>query len=274
MLSSSTKTMIDKLEEEIQERSDIINELMKEEADYKVERISKIIDRVESMPKKIKYETGVSWFDNQCGGFNEGSYINLAGESYGGKTTFALNVLKNISKYNQVLFFSYEMYERLLIDKIGYLDEVQQSNFLIEQKRNELGQIENIIKAYAENGGKFIAIDSRMKIVVSGKKEDYQKNSEISARLSKLCQETGVIIMMINQISESDLKSGRMSLKGSGDQFYDSDVVLFIIVNENDDRTMYCTKDRYGKKWKCKMPDISNNGEEETYFEPRESDLV
>lgn len=239
--------------DEIQE---LIDELMQDTADLRVERLSAVFKRIDSMPPMAKYETGIDWFDYEMGGgFSEGSFINIAGEGFSGKTTFVLEVLQNISKYKQVLFFSFEMYERLIRIRLKNLSSVQQGNLLIEQKRNELGAIESVIKAYSKAGGKFIAIDSRMKIKVAGKSEEFQKNSDISSRLSKLCQETGVIIILINQISESDLKTGRMSLKGSGDQFYDSDVVLFIVVNKDETRTMVCTKDRINqKKWSRQMP--------------------
>jgi len=102
----------------------------------------------------------------------------------------------------------------------------------------------------AKEGIKFIAIDSRMKIKVSGQKEEYQKNSHISATLSKLTQELGVIILLINQISEADLKIKRPSLKGSGDQAYDSDVILYIVKDpkKKDERIMMCEKDRINER--------------------------
>ena len=68
--------------------------------------------------------------------------------------------------------------------------------------------------------------------------------------------------MLINQISEADLKDGRFSLKGSGDQMYDSDVVFFLTVKDDEKqgttkRTIYCSKDRVnGKKWKYEIPNV------------------
>lgn len=261
-MTQDKRDLIAKMKQEQEAIQKDIDTIMRDEVDLKVERIGKLFKRVDEMPSQVKFETGIDWFDRETGGFVEGSFVNLAGESFGGKTTFALKVLENISKWNQVLFFSFEMYERLIREKLSHLDEMQQSNFLIEQKRHELGEIDTIVRSYTANGGKFVVIDSRMKIRVTGKQEEYQKNSEISKQLSKLCQETGAVILMINQISEGDLKSGRLSLKGSGDQYYDSDMVLFITVSESGERKMWCTKDRYGgRKWSVIMPDYSNNSE-------------
>jgi len=149
------------------------------------------------------------------------------------------------------------MYESVLVNYLKELDEVQANNLMISQDHRELSQIERVIAKYSkELNIRFIAIDSRMKINVSGKMEEFQKNSTISKELSRMCQKYGVIILLINQISEGDLKSGRLSLKGSGDQVYDSDVLLYITVEgkntENEKRWLICDKDRIGqKRWKA-----------------------
>ena len=64
---------------------------------------------------------------------------------------------------------------------------------------------------------------------------------------------------MINQISEEDLKSGRLSFKGSGDQLYDSDMALFIVVDD-DNRHLVCTKSRQDEvTFKIQLPKDYNN---------------
>lgn len=242
---------------------------------YDIEPAANLVARVKSKPILPKYSTGIFWLDDYMkGGFKEGSFINIAGQSFSGKSTLVLKILGNIASYNKCLFFSFEMYENLLADKLNYFTDSQKANLLIEQYRNDIDEVVGLIKLYASKGVKFVAIDSKMKIKVSGSKEDHQKASLVSSTLAKLCQETGVIIMLINQISEADLKDGRFSLKGSGDQIYDSDVVFFITVKEDEKnnnattRTLFCTKDRInGKKWKHIMPEISHdkNVEERVY---------
>lgn len=237
---------------------------------YDIEPAANLVARVKSKPILPKYSTGIFWLDDYMkGGFKEGSFINIAGQSFSGKSTLVLKILGNIASYNKCLFFSFEMYENLLADKLNYFTDSQKANLLIEQYRNDIDEVVGLIKLYASKGIKFVAIDSKMKIKVSGSKEDHQKASLVSSTLAKLCQETGVIIMLINQISEADLKDGRFSLKGSGDQMYDSDVVFFITVKEDEKnntttRTLFCTKDRInGKKWKHIMPEISHNSNAE-----------
>lgn len=269
----------DKIKEQIKDLQATLTELdTLEGKTYEIEPAGSLVARVKSKPVLPKYSTGIFWLDdNLKGGFKEGSFINIAGQSFSGKSTLVLQILSNIASYNKCLFFSFEMYENLLADKLHYLTDNQKANLLIEQYRNDIDEVVALIKLYASKGVKFVAIDSKMKIKVSGGKEDHQKASLVSSTLAKLCQETGVIIMLINQISEADLKDGRFSLKGSGDQMYDSDVVFFITVKEDEKnntttRTLFCTKDRInGKKWKFVMPDITvkSASSEVVYSEPK-----
>lgn len=231
-----------------------------EDENIELESFTELKGRVALKPQSIKYETGINSIDREMGGFAEGTFIQIAGESFVGKTTLALKILTNISKFTKTLFFSYEMYENVLVHYLKDLNQMQSDNLLIVQDQRELTQIETIISKMSKEGIKFMVVDSRMKINVSGKMEEYQKNSTISKELSRMCQKYGVIIMLINQISEGDLKSGRFSLKGSGDQVYDSDVLFYLTLeNKNTDkeqRYIWCEKDRINqKKWKAPLLD-------------------
>ena len=99
------------------------------------------------------------------------------------------------------------------------------------------------------------AVDSRMKLNKSGSDAEYQKIATMSKMLSECAIKNDIIILMINQISEADLVSGRLSFKGSGDQLYDSDMALFIIVDEEDNRHLVCTKSRQDEvTFKIQLP--------------------
>ena len=93
-----------------------------------------------------------------------------------------------------------------------------------------------------------------MKIRVSNDKaSEYEKNNEISSKLSELTRTLGVIVIPINQISEADLKAGRNSLKGSGDQVYDSDMIIYLkaVFNARGEfvkRVFSIGKDRIGER--------------------------
>jgi len=230
---------------------------------YDIESAGSLLRRVNSKPNTPSYPTGIFWLDANFGGFKDGTFVNIAGESFSGKSTLIIELLSNIAKMNKCVFFSFEMYENTTAKKLQYLLDLQLTNLLIEQHRHELGEVVSLVKTYAERGVKFFAIDSKMKIKVIGNISTVEKTAYISSVLSKLCQELGVIILLINQIGEEDLKSGRMSLKGSGDQTYDSDIIWFLTANKDKDmvvtkRTLYCTKDRINEKlFKVDIPIVS-----------------
>jgi replicative DNA helicase len=96
----------------------------------------------------------------------------------------------------------------------------------------------------ANDGIKFFAVDSRMKLRITGGEAEYLKIAKMSSQLSECAIKNDIIILLINQISEEDLKSGRLSFKGSGDQIYDTDMALFIVIKEDDNRQLICTKNR------------------------------
>lgn len=259
-MSSSLKKEI---EAKLEEYQGYLHELEQVECtNFQPENALEIKRRVSNKPKAPRYSTGIEVLDCHLrGGFSVGTMINLAGENFAGKTTLVLKILHNITQGHKVVFFNFEMYEDLLVQKMKTWKDEQLRNLLVVQVQNSLHEIEDTIRTQAKQGVQFFAIDSRMKITVSIKMEDYQRNSLISQKLSKLCQELGVIILLINQISETDLRSGRLALKGSGDQNYDSDVTLYIKVSLNNDtgkvqkRQLICSKDRVnGERWIDTLP--------------------
>lgn len=243
--------ILEEIEKKIRELEELKKEVTEDEG-IEIETLESVEKRVETKPRKPKYMTGIGFLDRRMGGFEPGSFVNIAGANFSGKTELVMTILSNIAESRKALFFSFEMYEDLIVRRVRHLSREQKRNILIEQRRNDIDSIESIIRAYAERGVGFVAIDSRMKIAVPGKSEEWAKNSEISRRLSKLTQELGIVLLLINQVSEHDLRTGRPSLKGSGDQAYDSDVILFIAPHKDDlnKRVMVCEKDRInGKKW-------------------------
>lgn len=245
-LKADIRKKIAKLETYLRELEDI-------DGSIELENAKAVVERVSAKPKLPKFATGIRFLDDRMhGGFEAGSFVNVAGENFAGKTELILAILGNIAKYSPVVFFSFEMYENLLTKRFEKWDDTQLANLLIDQKHRELDAITSIIRAYAKKGVRFFAIDSRMKIEVPGISEQYERNSRISAELSKLTQELGIVLLLINQIAESDQRNKRLALKGSGDQAYDSDVLLFVLKDKDDDskRIMVCEKDRInGKRW-------------------------
>lgn len=184
---------------------------------------------VDSMGATPKRATGITLLDDFFdGGIEEETFINLIGESGAGKSTLAIEILLNISEYSKSVFFSFEMGIKRTVKKIGSfrLTDNQQDNLIVDLDSYNIEQLKREVSLYANDGVKFFVIDSKMKLEADGYKDDYKKIAYISNELSKLTQKLGVIIILINQISEENLKNDRVSIKGSGDQIYDSDIVL------------------------------------------------
>ena len=236
--------LIQAFEDKIKEYQQDIVELSE---DKKLETLADVRARVKSKPQAIKYKTGHRVIDYKMGGFSEGSFINVAGVNFSGKTTLVLDIIQNISNHNRAVFFSFEMYENLLISN-KLVDSSIDNNLVIVQDKYDLLQIEAIIRNEAEKGVKFFAIDSKMKIKANVKQQDYQKVSTISSTLARLTQELGIIILLINQMALTDIREKRLEFKGSGDVSYDSDVSLFITVDDDENRTLHCKKDRINER--------------------------
>ena len=239
------------------------------------ENMGEFVKRVEKNRDLKFYPTGLRWLDIELAGAGlaEGSFINIAGGSFAGKTTFTLELLKSMAQSEKVCFFSYEMYEKILIRKFKFASWDVLQNIQIYQDGAQIDKIAARIRKLSKKGCKIFAIDSRMKIRVSNDKaSEYEKNNEISSKLSELTRTLGVIVILINQISEADLKAGRNSLKGSGDQVYDSDMIIYLKATTNDrkevvKREFEMAKDRIGERlFKVNIPDFYKKEPQEVYF--------
>lgn len=210
--------------------------------------------QVDSKPHVPRYETGIVALDNQLkGGIEIGTFIQFAGESGAGKTTLVLEILSNISRYNKVLFFNFEMGDTRISTRLSRLlvNDEQWSNFLINSKARKLPDILKEITNKAQQGIKFFAIDSKMKIEVPEEQDTFKAINLISAELAKISQQLEIIVFLINQMNESDIKENRLSFKGSGDQLYDTDIALFYQLKKEKNvnpqqwkRRLICSKNR------------------------------
>lgn len=194
------------------------------------------------------YATGIEALDNELdGGFEQGSFIQLAGASFVGKTHLLLDILSNIAEFNKCVFFNFEMGEKRIVNRLERLltKDEQWDNLIVDSDSRNLKDLVMEISLYAEDGIKFFMIDSKMKLYVDNMSDDHKQFSFISKELSRLAQQKDIIILFINQMSEDDLKNKRLAFKGSGDQQYDSDISLFYVLDEKTkERTLICNKNR------------------------------
>ena len=207
-----------------------------------------LFKEVANKPKVPRYAVGIAPIDAKLnGGIEIGTLLILAGESFTGKTTLMLEILANVSEGSEVVLFNFEMGETRISHKLqqSLKTEKQLDNFLIDSSTRNLSDLIMEIELHSHNGVKFFGIDSKMKIEVSGNMDEHLKISSITRELSKICQRLDIIIILINQLSESDIKNGRLSFKGSGDQQYDSDISWFYTKDAKTmKRKLICNKNR------------------------------
>lgn len=245
---SSTNDVKDE-EAYLNKKLEIINIKKNNRIKTKAISASDLIKDVESRPIIPRYATGVDPLDDILnGGIEIGSFVQLAGASFAGKTHLAIEILSTIADRERVLFFNFEMGDRRIAQRFSKSLKTKEArdNMFIHNDNRELSHIIEEIKSSILDGIRFFGIDSKMKIEVSDEKDDYKKFSKISASLSKLTQENDIIIFLINQISEDDDKTGRLAFKGSGDQLYDTDLALFYTLDKKNltYRILQCRKNR------------------------------
>lgn len=167
-----------------------------------------------------------------------------------GNTHITLEILTNIAKANQAIFFNFEMGDTKISQRLQRmkLSDTQLTNLIIDKDSRDLKDIETEMVLYARSGCKFFVIDSKMKIEVSGNSSMNEKSSHVTHTLSKIAQKYDIIVLLINQISEENLKSGYFGFKGSGDQLYDADYALFYTKDDKGVRNLLCTKNRIDEK--------------------------
>jgi len=212
---------------------------------------SQLRAKVDNMPNVPRYATGIKALDSINafdGGIEIGSLVLLGGASGSGKSYITMEIVCNVSAYSKAVFFNLEMGERRIVSRLKkqLTNDKQWDNLIVDSYSRTLDDIMMEIELHARDGARFFVIDSRMKIDVPGEKQEYQKISHTTKSLSALCQRLDIIIFLINQISEDDLKNKRLAFKGSGDQLYDADIALFYAVDDEDvnKRKLICSKNR------------------------------
>ncbi len=216
------------------------------------------IQYVKNLPVSPKYSTGIDKLDYYlAGGFQSGIFINLAGQSFAGKTTFALNVIANISEGRKTAWFNFEMGDRLMANKLKglNLNDKQLDNLYIECISSNIDKLINEMELLVEDGYKFFGVDSSMKIEGAKGQQEYLRLGYISDRLSKFCARKDATVIFINQMSEDSIDNKKLKFKGSGNTQYDSDISLFLVLDakenlpiEQRERFLICNKNRQNER--------------------------
>ena len=262
LLIAKTEDFDERLELE-KKRADLIDKLyaMVKEAKEKSPTFTAKELLSKNPPSLEFFRTGIRAIDENLNGLVKGGFIQIAAASGAGKTTIMARILSNLAKNNKVAHFDFEMgeYKLFFLLKRFLKTNKQLENYHINTETHRLEDLVKEITYLSEQGIKIFLIDSKMKIETK-EKDTYKSASIISHELSKLTKSGNITIILINQMSDAAIREGRAELKGSGDQVYDSDVILVLTklvdkensvkgeppIYDETKRGILCVKNRFG----------------------------
>ena len=187
---------------------------------------------LERFDKKIPsgLKTGISFIDEFTNGLKRGNLIIVGARPGVGKTTFALQVAMNMSKYNPVGFFTLEMTEEeLMVKMVGATSgidtfrleaddlnehelkkitasrsDIRKFKMIVKDpKTEEPNKIMNQVKAmHSKHGIKACVIDY-LQLLESSKKQENrnQEIGKITRRFKRLAMDLNIPIIMLSQLS-------------------------------------------------------------------------
>lgn len=238
-------------------RLEVVEEVTKEIGLRRSVPIRDVIEEVNAEPPRPRQETGIrsldmqlaNWRDRQRGvpgGFELGNFIQIAGNRGSGKTSFLMKILTNISTFQRVVWFDFEMGKRRVVEKLKDF-KLNPDNLYYYAGSRDVGEIIDEIKLHYADGARHFVIDSTMKLTIRGVHDRFERFSEISRLLSELCADLGINIYIINQMSQSSVREGELSLKHGNDAEYNADFIFYLLAIKKQDERGEVERDEYGQ---------------------------
>jgi len=175
--------------------------------------------------------TGIGNLDRMTVGLRAGHFWVIGGLYGTGKTTLALEILRNISKENKVFFYSLEMAGEELLKKIRwmYLQNLGNKNSATDAtaklknnvgiftKKQSLAQIETHLLAQKEKP-KVVFVDY-IQLIETGDKDEYQRTTNVARGLKNLAQRLEIAIVGVSQVSHesANKKLKTIGFRGGGE---------------------------------------------------------
>ncbi len=224
------------------------------------------LDRLHSHGNALRgIPTGFADIDNKLSGLQKSDLVILAGRPSSGKTTFALDIIRQtaVNHDKHVGIFSLEMSSQQLVDRMlaaqsnvdawklrtGTLsrqndfDAIRESLdkmskapiFIDDQPGNNILKMRSVARRLkSEKGLDLIVVDYLQLMVPTNTKSDnvVQQVTEISHSLKNLARELDIPVLALSQLSRAvEQRGGRprlSDLRDSGSIEQDADVVMFI----------------------------------------------
>lgn len=215
----------------------------------------------------IGVSSGLSIIDKLLNGLQKGDFIILAARPSMGKTAFALNVCTNVAKNSKAAFFSLEMSEEQVTQRIlssfttielsklraGKLNDnewskLAQNSSLLATRNLIIDDTAettvNEIKAKCRNlkikHGLDVVVIDYLQLIESYDNKSFsreQEISKISRSLKKMAKELDITVIALSQLSRApeqrpDHRPILSDLRESGSIEQDADVVMFLYRDE------------------------------------------
>lgn len=186
---------------------------------------------INSLPPLPRFGTGISFIDDYLGGGpTAGQLILVMGDPEAGKTLLTTQILKNVSAGFPSLFFAFEFTVRDYIDNNKKRDRnINKKNLFIVNDGYDLSDVTREIKIFAKKGGRFVVIDSQMRVENSENKGTAeQSESEKFSKLAKLAHSLELLIFFIAQQGKEDSKGGTHSPMGTKKGAHEANQIWYI----------------------------------------------
>jgi len=194
-----------------------------------------------------------------CGGIESSQLVHVGGESGIGKTTFTKQVLKNICEKHNVLFFSFEMREWKIAKQFKN-NKFRPGSYQIIDSTMMGTDVSDVVRMMRriknKSGIRFALIDSKMELSNNHFKgnNDVDRKSDIDKQLARASNDLDMVIFLITQISDENIKNGRMKSYGSSLSDYAADMKILLLEGEDSDVTLSIEKARQDVLLRKKVP--------------------
>jgi replicative DNA helicase len=185
--------------------------------------------------------TGYEALDDILGGhgFSEGSYSVLSGARGHGKTELAMSMARRMAEAGvKIQIFSLENSTKKVLGHMSEIREGLKNIYTMKKTTRNMDMIiDKIREGRARFGVQFVVIDNLLQIVNRGEVARGRGNAsfflgDLTQKLKDLCNETGVVVLLLSHITADETRSGGEPSDGasrdSGFIEMDADCVWYI----------------------------------------------
>ena len=189
----------------------------------------------------------------RSGGFETGRLVLLMGDPEAGKTMLAVQMMKNISQNEIVLFFAFEFTVRSFVRTQIRVEgsDYENHNLEIIDKGYDIADIVKELTFWRKRGCRFVVIDSQMRVSNVSKKRATSEEVETEkfSILAKACRNLDLTLVYICQQGKEDAKGGVITPMGSKKGGHEADIIIYLKKEkDSEDREIIFNKNKQSGK--------------------------